>query len=189
MAKQINYTLSSEELLSIEQAIKKHQDLRVRERARIIRLLHQGHPHEEIAELLSISRGQVYWWAKRWREEGLAGLADRPRSGRPPIGDEALLAQLEKVIETDPQALGYAFTVWNAPRLLTYIKQEMGVQMHENTLRNLLEKTDYVYRRPKHDLTSLQDAEVKMQAEAVLAELKKKPAPEKSNFSLWTKRP
>lgn len=189
MPKKINYTLTAEELLTIEQAIKNHEELPVRSRAQIIRLLHRGYTHEEVADLLAISRGKVYWWHKRWRNEGLAGLSDRERQGRPTIGTEKLLAQLEVILETDPQELGYAFTVWNLPRLLAHLKQEMGVQMHENTLRNLLQKMDYVYRRPKHDLTSLQDADARVRAEEVLDELKKKPVPKKSNFSLWTKLP
>jgi len=189
MPKKINYTLSTEELLTIERAIKSHPDPSVRFRARIIRLLHKGYKPEEIAELLAISRGQVYWWHKRWREEGLNGLSDKPRSGRPPVGDEAYRAQLEEVLDTDPQELGYAFTVWNVPRLLAHMEQETGVKMHENTLRNLLTDMGYVYRRPKHDLTPLQDAAAKARAEEVLDELKKKPALAKSNFSLWTKRP
>ena len=62
MPKKINYTLSESELLTIEQAIKNHPDLRLRERARIIRLLHQGYKHDVIADLLAISRSQVYYW-------------------------------------------------------------------------------------------------------------------------------
>jgi transposase len=189
MPKKINYTLSNAELLTIEQAIKNHPDLRLRERARIIRLLHQGHQHEAVADLLAISRGQVYYWHKRWRAEGLDGLADKPRPGRPVVGTEAVRAEVEKLLATDPQELGYAFTVWNAPRLLAYLEQERGITMHENTLRNLLAKMAYAYRRPKHDLANLQDADAKAKAQELLDDLKKKPAAEKSNYSLWTKQP
>jgi transposase len=189
MPKKINYTLSDSELLTIEQAIKNHADLRVRERARIIRLLHKGKKHEEVAELMAISVGQVYYWHKRWREEALDGLEDKARSGRPRLGDEQLLAKLEELLVTDPQELGYVFTVWNVPRLLAYFREEFQVEMHENTLRNRLKKMKYVFRRPKHDLTSLQDADAKERAQEVLTELKKKPRPKKSNFSLWTKQP
>ena len=188
MPKRINYTLSNTELLTIEQAIKNHPDLRVRERSRIIRLLHQGYKHEEIAELLAISTGQVYYWHKRYREEGLAGLADKQRTGRPVVGTEAVRAQITAVLETDPQELGYAFTVWDVPRLLTHLQEECRIQMHRNTLRNLLLDMDYVHRRPKHDLGNLQDKEAKESAQEWLDELKKRPKPEKSNFSLWTKR-
>lgn len=189
MPKKINYTLSSDELLTIEQAIKHEPDLRVRQRAHIIRLLHKGHKPEAVADLLSISRGQVYWWSNRWRDEGLEGLADKARSGRPPVGDEAYRAKLVEVLVTNPQELGYAFTVWNTPRLINYMEEVTGVRVHPNTLRNMLDELDYVYRRPKHDLGNLQDATAKAHAEAILEELKKKPAPAKSNFSLWTKRP
>jgi putative transposase len=189
MPKKINYTLTENELLTIKQAIKNHAEHRVRERARIIRLLHKGHKHEEIADLLAFSRSQVYWWHKRWREDGLAGLSDKPRSGRPLASNDELKAVIEQVLETDPQSMGYAFTVWNAPRLLVYLKEKYQVTMHSNTLRNLLAKMDYVYRRPKHDLASLQDKEAKAIAQENLDELKKKPRPGKSNFSVWTKRP
>lgn len=173
MPKKINYTLSNEELLTIERAIKNHPDLRVRERARIIRLLHQGRRSKQIAGLLAISYGQVYYWHQRWCQAGLDGLGDKPRSGRPPIGTEELKAKLEKLLEINPQDLGYAFTAWNLPRLQTYLNQEWGVTMHINTLRNLLSEMDYVYRRPKHDLGNLQDPDAKAAAQETLDELKK----------------
>lgn len=188
MPKKIKYTLSNQELLTIEQAIKKHPDLRLRERARMIRLLHHGYNHDEIAELLAVSYGQVYYWHKRWREEGLEGLSDKPRSGRPTVGTKEVKAELEKLLATNPQELGYAFTVWNLPRLQAYLDQELDVSMHVNTLRSLLSEMDYVYRRPKHDLGNLQDPEAKATAQERLEELKKKPAQEKSNYSLWTKQ-
>jgi transposase len=188
MPKQINYTLPNTELLTIEQAIKNHPDLRVRERARIIRLLHQGYKHGEIAELLAISVGQVYYWHKRYRQEGLDGLADRQRTGRPVVGTEAVRAQITKVLESDPQELGYAFTVWDVPRLLSHLQQACDIQMHRNTLRNLLLEMDYVHRRPKHDLSNLQDKDAKESARQWLDALKKKPKSVKSNFSLWTKQ-
>lgn len=188
MPKQNNYTLSESELLTIEQAIKSDPDLRVRQRAQIIRLLHKGYKAKEIAELLSISTGPVYYWYKRWQQAGLDGLRDKPRAGRPRVSDEAYRQKLAQTLETDPQELGFAFTVWTPRRLVTYMTQETGVAIHENTLRNLLDELDYVYRRPKHDLTHLQDKKAKAEAEETLEMLKKKPSKEKSSFSLWTKR-
>jgi hypothetical protein len=38
-------------------------------------------------------------------------------------------------------------------------------------------------------LGNLQDEKAKVTAEEILEELKKKPVAEKSNYSLWTKRP
>jgi transposase len=189
MAKPHDYTLTESELLTIEQAIKNNPDLRLRQRAQIIRLLHKGHKPEAIADLLSISTGPVYYWHKRWRQQGLAGLRDQRRSGRPSVADETYRQKLAEVLETAPQALGLAFTVWTPARLLAYLEQETGVVLHENTLRNLLKELDYVYRRPKHDLSHLQDKQAKAEVEETLDMLKKKQNKAKSSSSLWTKRP
>lgn len=189
MPKRINYTLSESQQSEIEKAIKSHENLRVRERARIIRLLHKGHTPAEVAELMAVSVGQVYWWSKRWQTEGLVGLADKPRGGRPVISTEAVCAQVEQLLETDPKTVGYAFTVWTARRLLRHLREKLGIEMHKNTLRHLLDELGYVYRRPKHDLTSLQDAEAKADAQTILDDFKKKHKRAKSNYSLWTKLP
>ena len=189
MPKKINYTLTTESLTIIEKAIKNHDDLRVRQRATIIRLLHLEHKPNEIAELLSIQPSKVYYWHKRWREEGLDGLEDRPRSGRPAAADDRYRQLLAQTIEQDPQELGYAFTVWDSKRLIAHLEKETGVRVTERTFLNILAEEDYVYRRPKHTLDPLQDKVVKARAEATIELLKKKLNEPKSNYSLWTKRP
>ena len=154
MPKKINYTLTEQELAIIKPAIKTHEDLRVRQRAQIIRLLHKEQKPEVVAEILDISVGQVYWWHRRWREEGLVGLGDKARSGRPTAGDEAYQKKLEELLQKEPQALGYGFTVWDSKRLMKQMEAETEVKVSERTFRNILARMDYVYRRPKHDLSS-----------------------------------
>lgn len=53
-------------------------------RARIVLLAAEGLRNDEIAARLSTARQTVSGWRKRYFEERAAGLADRPRSGRPP---------------------------------------------------------------------------------------------------------
>lgn len=189
MPKRINFTLTTEQLQTIDPAIKSHPDLRVRQRAQMIRLLHLGYKPAAIGELLSVSGALVYYWHARWRESGLEGLADKPRVGRPKAGGDEYRQRLEQVIEIEPNRLGYGFNVWTSERLLAHMEKETGIRVHENTLRHILAELDYVFRRPKHDLGNLQDKKAKETAAAILEELKKKPAREKSNYSLWTKRP
>lgn len=65
--------------------------------------------------------------------------------------------------------------------------QETGIEMSDETLRQVLAEEDYVYRRPKHDLPPLQDKAARERAEEMLEMLKKKSKPTPSNFTLWTK--
>ena len=53
-------------------------------RARIILLAAEGWGHSEISAALGIHRNQVLKRRKRFQEEGMTSLQDRPRSGKPP---------------------------------------------------------------------------------------------------------
>jgi DNA-directed RNA polymerase specialized sigma24 family protein len=52
-------------------------------RAKAILLAAEGLSNTEIAERLGQSRQAVSMWRKRFCQEGLQGLEERPRSGRP----------------------------------------------------------------------------------------------------------
>jgi hypothetical protein len=54
-------------------------------RARIVLLAAEGASNKEIARRLDTTPQTVCKWRKRFYEEGLSGLEDRPRSGRPPL--------------------------------------------------------------------------------------------------------
>lgn len=189
MPKNLNFTRSDEELETLIKAIKSDKRPEVRQRAMGLRLLHEGHSPQAVAELSSVSVPTVYDWHHRFQEGGVDGLANRPKSGRPPKANEAYVELLEKVIEQDPEELGYAFTIWTAARLEKHMANQTGICLRPTQFRALLKANDFVYRRPKHDLTNLQDAEARKAAEEWLDELKKAPKQERSTSSLWTKAP
>ena len=54
-------------------------------RAKIVLLAAQGLANDEIAHRLDLPRQVVSKWRKRFFEEGLPGLEDRPRRGRPRV--------------------------------------------------------------------------------------------------------
>jgi len=54
-------------------------------RAQIVLMAAEGMGNEEIAACLNTRREVVWQWRKRFCEEGLSGLEERPRRGRPSI--------------------------------------------------------------------------------------------------------
>jgi len=54
-------------------------------RAKIVLYAAQGLPNDEIAQRLDTPRQVVSKWRKRFFEEGLAGLEELPRQGRPGV--------------------------------------------------------------------------------------------------------
>ncbi len=56
---------------------------RVVVRAKLVLLAAEGHTNREIAARVDMSADRVGDWRRRFGEEGLGGLEDRARSGRP----------------------------------------------------------------------------------------------------------
>lgn len=187
MPKALHFQLTEEGLRDIVKAIKHDKRPEVRQRAMGLRLLHEGKMPKEVAEFLSVSQPTVYDWHHRWQAGGIEGLANRPKSGRPVKATGSYVAELEKAVEQDPQELGYAFSIWTSERLRLHLKTKTGIELKPTQFKAILKENDFVYRRPKHDLTNLQDEKARQAAEAWLEELKKAPKKAKSTSSLWTK--
>jgi transposase len=87
------------------------------QRARILLLAAEGVANSEIAERLGVSRPTAIAWRKRYVRDGLAaGLADRPRAGRPQTVRRDRRAEiLATTLTPPPEALGV--THWSS-RLL-----------------------------------------------------------------------
>jgi transposase len=187
MPKSLSFQLTEEGLREIVKAIKHDKRPEVRQRAMGLRLLHEGKSPKEVAEFLGVSQPTVYDWHHRWQKGGIESLANRPKSGRPVKATKSYVAELEKAVEQDPQELGYAFSIWTSERLRLHLKTQTGIELKPTQFKAVLKENDFVYRRPKHDLTNLQDAKARQTAEAWLEELKKAPKKVKSTSSLWTK--
>ena len=72
------------EVSSLEESYRVSNDADVRTRCQIILLSNEGRSTSEIARLVRFSEDTVLYWVDRFEAEGLPGLEDRPRSGRPP---------------------------------------------------------------------------------------------------------
>ena len=144
----------------------------VRQRAMAIRLLHLGQKPSEVAEQQLVSVPTIYNWHKLWREQGIEGLANKPKPGRRAKATEAYC---------------YRFAIWTTDRLRAHLEKETGILLSESRFRALLKKKGYRYRRPKHDLSHLQDKAAKKKAEKLLEEMKKRASETISSSSLWTK--
>jgi putative transposase len=189
MSRRRNFTLSEAELQVVEQAITSHPDVEVVKRAMALRLLHRGHRPQAVAEMLVVNLSTVYNWCRRWTAEGLDGLVNRPKSGRPRKANEGYCRLLEEALETNPADYDYSFTIWTADRLRAHLERQTGICLSRGRFAELLERQGYVFRRPKKDLGSKQDQTAKQQAAELLDELKRGQNRVISSFSLWMKQP
>jgi transposase len=87
-------------------------------RARIVLLAAEGTSNVTIAELVGVSRPTVDLWRNRYRDKGLAGLADEDRPGRPRQVDPRRI--VEATLTPPPKSLGV--THWSSRLLAARLK-------------------------------------------------------------------
>jgi putative transposase len=86
---------------ALDKAFRNEGDVRVAERLfLIIRILSNKQYVEPVALELYRSRAWAYKWYKRYNDEGLEGLRDKPRSGRPPFMDEDEIMKIRTELST-----------------------------------------------------------------------------------------
>src|SRR5215210_2300556 len=88
------------------------------QRARIVLLAAEGRSNTEIAERVGVSRPTVIGWRERYAASGLAGLDDRPRSGRPRTTEHARI--ITATLRPPPKKLGV--THWSTRLLAKHLK-------------------------------------------------------------------
>lgn len=108
------------------------------ERARIILLASKGKRVPAIAQELDLTEITVRAWLKRFNNEGLDGLADLPRSGRPATYSAEQVAEVIATALSDPQQLGQPFACWTLDRLETYLNEEKKIEIKRSRIDELL---------------------------------------------------
>ncbi len=130
----LQVTLNSEEdrtLFELRRADTVPQ--RTKDRATALRLNHRGWTTEQIAEYLGCQVATVRQTIHRWRDQGLGGLWDSPREGRPRRWEEADMAYVETTIENST-------TTVNSRQLVNQLEQEREVTLSRRHLRRVLKK-------------------------------------------------
>lgn len=77
--------LTDEERLRLKEIHKTDPNWRTRMRAQAILLSEKGFALNQLATIFEIDRDSVSQWLDWWTDYKFDGLADDPRSGRPPI--------------------------------------------------------------------------------------------------------
>lgn len=86
-------------------------------RARIVLAAADDRTNSAIAAELAISVETVRKWRKRFHAEGMAGLTDRPRSGRPRVFTATQVAQVKALACTPPEQAGVPLSQWSVTEL------------------------------------------------------------------------
>jgi transposase len=86
-------------------------------------------------------------WIRRFNSEGLAGLQDKPKAGRPPTHAQSVRSALIALARTKPESLGYPFKLWTLERLQTAFQEREGVHLSDSTIWEWVEAEGFRWKR------------------------------------------
>jgi transposase len=117
-------------------------------RYQMVLLAADGRTAPQIAPLVQRSAVAVWRVLKRYRVGGPAVGAPRPRPGPPPGAPSAWSAELRRVIDLDPHAVGVDSANWTTGLLAGYLARTTGHATSDEAVRLALHRADYVCKRP-----------------------------------------
>jgi len=108
-------------------------------RARIVLDAAHGYSNNRIARRQRMSVDTVRLWRGRYADQGLAGLRDRPRSGRPPRFTPAQKAQVKALACQLPAETGVPVSRWSSTELAAEVTgRGIAEAMSASTVRRIL---------------------------------------------------
>ena len=99
-----------------------------------IALVLEGADRTGAAQSCGMERQTLRDWVHRYNAEGVAGLADRPRSGRPPRLSPAQLDALIEVVEAGPAVEVDGVVRWRCVDLRGVIADRFAVELSERSV-------------------------------------------------------
>src|SRR5262245_32664194 len=145
--------LTSWQRRRLRRQLKEARDVSLYRRTLAVLEFDHGRAPADIARMLGVTRQSVYNWIQAYRLGGDPSALEEERGrGRPSLLDEDDEHLLEALLEGSPQDLGYPHSSWTVPLLRHALEQGTGRQASDDTIRRVLRRLDYVWKRPRYVL-------------------------------------
>ena len=103
----------------------------------------------EVAQLLGDSPRAVQYWVNRFERDGLAGMAEGERPGRPRALGERELAEINRVLRQTPKAAGLGENLWDGKSLSAFIEKQFHVELGVRQCQRLFRQMGFRLRKPR----------------------------------------
>ena len=127
--------MNAEDLI---QAYKNEKDVKVKDRMLLVkRVTVDKQIPSHVAERIGRVRSWAYKWLERYKQEGIGGLRDKSRSGRPTSVSKQRLIKIQKEISENRSG-------WSVKQVINLIYEKSGVRYHEVHVYRLLHQWGFV---------------------------------------------
>ena len=136
-------------VLGLQDEIRRSEESRYDHRLHGVLLVAQGMTCPEVARLLGDSRRTVEYWVHRFEAEGLAGLREGERPGRPRRLSEQQFKLLSAALRLPPRDFGLEGNFWDGKLVAAYLEREHGVALGVRQCQRLFRQLGFRLRKPR----------------------------------------
>ena len=136
-------------VLGLQDEIRRSEESRYDHRLHGVLLVAQGMTCPEVAKLLGDAPRTVEYWVRGFEEEGLAGLRQGERAGRPRRLSEKQLQQVNAALRQMPRALGLGGNLWDGKTLAAWIERRYGISLGVRQCQRLFRQLGFGLRKPR----------------------------------------
>lgn len=136
-------------VLGLQDEIRRSEESRYDHRLHGVLLVAQGMTCPEAAQLLGDAPRTVENWVHNFERDGLAGLTEGARSGRPARLNESQLEEVQRVLRGSPEAVGLTGHLWDGKTLAAYLEKHAGVELGVRQCQRLFRRFGFRLRKPR----------------------------------------
>ena len=136
-------------ILGLQDEIRRSQDSRYDHRLHAVLLIAQGMSCPEVGRLLGDAPRTIEYWVHRFDEEGLSGLVDLERPGRPSrLGDEEY-REIGEALRLSPLEVGMGTNLWDGKTLSEFIHSRYRISLGVRQCQRLFRQLGFRMRKPR----------------------------------------
>jgi transposase len=136
-------------VLGLQDEIRRSEEARYDHRLHGVLLVAQGASCIETARLLGDAPRTVQYWVRQFEKDGLAGLAEGERTGRPSRLQPKQLAEIGMALREPPDASGLSANLWDGKTLAEFIEREYDVALGVRQCQRLFRQFGFRLRKPR----------------------------------------
>ena len=136
-------------VLGLQDEIRRSEESRYDHRLHGVLLVAQGMSCPDVSRLLGDSPRTVEYWVHRFEDEGLAGLVEGERTGRPRRLSDEQLEEIDSVLRQPPETAGITGGIWDGKGLAAFIKKQYGVALGVRQCQYMFKSLGFRRRKPR----------------------------------------
>ena len=135
--------------MALQDEIRRNDASRYDHRLHGVLLVAQGLTCPQVGGLLGDSPRSVVNWVQRFETQGLAGLSEGERPGRPSRLNDEQLVKVEVALRAHPSQFGLPTQMWDGPTLSEFLRRKFGVKLKVRQCQRLFRQLGFRLRKPR----------------------------------------